>query len=128
MRFSGYLRTQGIADATIPGFELFSRSGESTDTLEGMGGLFFRIGENMANHLVRDDMSDRGLRGDIEWARYEIVADVPEIANGIIIGFWMQGQGQIWISDIKFEEVSKDVPITTRPFQHYTAPTNLNLR
>ena len=128
VRFSGYLRTQGIADATIPGFELFSRSGESTDTLEGMGGLFFRIGENMANHLVRDDMSDRGLRGDIEWARYEIVADVPEIANGIIIGFWMQGQGQIWISDIKFEEVSKDVPITTRPFQHYTAPTNLNLR
>jgi beta-lactamase regulating signal transducer with metallopeptidase domain len=128
VRFSAYLRTQGIADVTVPGFELVSRSGESTDTLEGMGGLFFRVGENVAKHLVRDDMSDRGLRGNVEWARYEIVADVPEIANGIVIGFWMQGQGQIWMSDVRFEEVSKDVPLTTQPFEYSTTPANLNLR
>lgn len=113
VRFSAMLRADRIAD--IRG-------------AEGVGGLWLRVEENNpAIAIVTDNMRDRGLKGSVEWQRAEAVADIPENAGRILIGFWMQGQGQLWISDIRFEEVGNNVPVTIAPAARQQGPRNLGL-
>ncbi len=41
----------------------------------------------------------------------DFVVDVPEDANVLQAGYWMQGKGQLWIRDLKVEEVPNTVPV-----------------
>jgi hypothetical protein len=130
VRFSAFVQTQdirNIADGGVsPGFNFVSASGDSEEARKGIGGLYLRVGVNTGSALVRDDMTNRPITGTTGWAPYEIVVDVPENAVGIIIGVWMQGQGQIWMSNIKFEEVSTSIPVTKEAYDQ--GPMNLDLR
>lgn len=42
------------------------------------GGLWFRVDGTTGKSLSFDNMQDRAVKGTTEWARYEIVLDVPE--------------------------------------------------
>lgn len=113
VRFSAELRADNIADI---------------DGKQGVGGLWLRIeSNNPAIALMTDNMRNRGVTGSVEWIRAESVADIPQDAGRILIGFWMQGQGQLWVSDIRFEEVGANVPVTVRPAAPQTGPLNLSL-
>ena len=46
------------------------------------------------------------------WHRYEVVLDVPQESVYMAFGILVGGRGQVWLSDVRFEEVGTDVPVT----------------
>ncbi|MGE3466563.1 MAG: hypothetical protein AB7J13_06485 [Pyrinomonadaceae bacterium] len=62
--------------------------------------------------LNDDRMKGRELKGSSDWSRYDIAMDVPISSSIVVLGVSMTGSGQLWIDDLKFEEVGFDVPVT----------------
>ena len=95
VRMSAYLKTEHVeqeahlwlrVDSALPG---------------GIDTTYF---ENTANRPL--------IRGDTDWTRYEIVAEVPKTAAYINYGYGMSGTGTVWIDDVQFEPVSATTPLT----------------
>lgn len=42
----------------------------------------------------------------------EVVVDIPWGGKVLMVGFGLQGKGQVWIRDVKVEKVSKKIPVT----------------
>lgn len=57
-------------------------------------------------------MQTRPIKGSIDWARHEIVLDVPKESGDIAFGVLLAGTGQVWVDDFRFEVVGNDVPTT----------------
>jgi hypothetical protein len=57
-------------------------------------------------------MDDRPIRGASDWRQYSLVVDVPEKSTTIMFGLMLIGTGQIWLDDVSFAAVGKDVPLT----------------
>jgi hypothetical protein len=78
--------------------------------VDGVGSLWLRVeGDRPADILIAENLRDRGLKNDTDWTYVDAVMDIPREAGRIRIGFWMQGRGQIWISDVRFEVVDPEV-------------------
>ncbi len=92
IRFSAYLKTDGAISAA-----LWTR-------IDGASGI-----------LGFDNMDDRAIVGTHDWAAYSIVLDVPDGSVQVIYGALLAGAGTLWISDIRVEVVSGDVPVTKTP-------------
>lgn len=58
----------------------------------------------------------------------EIVLDVPEEAQEVAFGLLLTGKGQVWMDDLNFEVVGKDVPTTAESTvkKAPASPVNLN--
>jgi hypothetical protein len=56
--------------------------------------------------------SDRAIKGTSDWKKYVVVLDVPESAQEIAFGLLLTGAGQVWMDDLAFEVVGKDIPTT----------------
>lgn len=91
VRMSGYVRSHDVKD---------------------WAGLWMRVDGPGDKPLAFDNMQDRAVKGTRDWTRYEIVLDVPEASQQIAFGILLSGAGQVWMDDLKFETVSKDVPVT----------------
>lgn len=79
----------------------------------GWAGLWFRVdGAKPGELLGFDNMQQRPIKGTIDWKRVEIVLDVPENAVALAFGILLNGDGQVWMDDLKFEIVNPDVPVT----------------
>ncbi len=95
IRFSGMLKAAGV------------------DTWAGiwLGNGFVRSFEDGKNGLPHGE----GItHGDQDWRRVSVVVDVPvDEKVGLSMGVALVGHGQVWLSDLKFEEVGTDVPLTT---------------
>ena len=89
MRLSGALKAAGI---------------------EGWAGLWMRI-DGVDTHIL-DNMEDRPIQGTTEWRTHEVVLDVPEQSQAIAFGCLLVGKGQVWLSDVRLEEVGRDVATT----------------
>ena len=93
---------------------------ENIDGEKAWAGLWFRIdgpwreGDSWLPTLGFDNMSDRPIKGTIDWVRVEIVLDVPGEARGVAFGVLLAGSGQVWLDHLKFELVGQDVPVTGR--------------
>jgi hypothetical protein len=59
-----------------------------------------------------DNMMDRPIKGTADWAKHEIVLDVPEDAEVITLGLLIVGEGRIWIDDLTFEVIGTDIGTT----------------
>ena len=105
VRFSASVRTEGIE--------------------EGSGAIWMRVDDYRRPSSAFDNMRDRPLTGTEDWTRHSVVLDVSEEAQGIFFGTFLHGRGQIWIKDLKFESVGKDVPTTGQ--KKPTEPGNLEL-
>src|SRR5690606_40698142 len=57
---------------------------------------------------VTNSLRDIGLRGTTEWKELEFIVDIPSTARTVMIGFWMQGHGQLWAKDIELTLVTAD--------------------
>jgi beta-lactamase regulating signal transducer with metallopeptidase domain len=92
-------------------------------------GLWMRVDKG-ATMVAFDNMQSRAIKGTQPWKQCDIVLDVPEDATGISFGVLLWGSGEVWMNDVSFEVVGKDVPLTspaTRQGQTLpTHPTNLN--
>ena len=91
-------------------------------------GLWFRVDGSAGKTLSFDNMSRRAINGTTDWKKYEIVLDVPEGSESLYFGI-LTTTGELWMDDLKFEEVDKSVPVTdlyagkdSKP----TEPQNLN--
>jgi hypothetical protein len=107
LRLSGFMKTIGVN--------------------EGTAVLFLRVdGEGVVQ--TSDYMQNRPLMLTTDWARQEIVVDVPRNAIGITFGMMLGGSGQIWLDDVALEEVGTDVAVTARPGGLYPDPSGLSAR
>src|SRR6266702_153271 len=91
------------------------------------GHKWMRI-DGVDTHLL-DNMEDRPIQGTTDWRTYEVVLDVPEQSQAIAFGCLLVGKGQLWLSDIRLEEVGPDVPTTAseeRPRELPHAPVDLD--
>jgi hypothetical protein len=75
-------------------------------------GLWMRVDGPVNKSLAFDNMQKRAIKGTKDWARYEIVLDVPNEADGIFYGVLIEGAGKAWLSDPQFETVDRSVPVT----------------
>ena len=72
-----------------------------------------------------DNMQSRAIKGTQPWKQCDIVLDVPEDATGISFGVLLWGSGEVWMNDVSFEVVGKDVPLTSPATpQGQTLPTH----
>jgi hypothetical protein len=91
IRLSGYLKTIGVN--------------------EGTAVLFMRVdGDGVVQ--TSDYMQNRPVMLTTDWARQEIVLDVPRNAVGITYGFMLGGSGQTWLDDVAIDVVGDDVATT----------------
>ena len=93
VRLSGYLRGEKIRRA---------------------GGVWMRIDGPDPQKPLRFDDTQRRVTPNSEWVRIDIVLDVPPEAMSINFGLLLEGEGQVWLDDVVFQEVTRDVPTTDR--------------
>lgn len=91
VRLSGYVRAKDVGD---------------------WSGLWMRVDGPRNQTLAFDNMQQRAVKGTRDWQKYEIVLDVPDEAVEIAFGVLLTGKGEVWVDDLKFEEVGKEVPTT----------------
>jgi hypothetical protein len=96
-----------------------------TEAVSNRAGLWMRIDGVGATMLALDNMHDRPISRTTDWARYEIVLDVPREARLIAFGILLQGRGRAWIDDVRFAAVDSSVPVTGHPAT-FLEPTNLD--
>jgi hypothetical protein len=78
---------------------------------QGEAGLWIGVG-TPRDGMRQDRMQDRTLKGSTAgWEVREFVVDIPEDADQLQAGFWMQGKGQMWMRDLKVEEVPTTVAV-----------------
>jgi hypothetical protein len=106
VRMSGYARSQGVGD---------------------WAGLWLRVDGPRGEPLAFDNMQERAIKGSTEWKKYEIVLDVPDTAQEIAFGLLLTGAGQVWMDDLEFAVVGKDVPTTGAKMAQASPPTPANL-
>lgn len=99
VRVSGWLKANGIESVSNPQYA----------AVEGGGGLWIGVGSG--NGVRTDRMQDRAITGSADWQYRDFVVDVPLDNNRLMVGFWMQGKGQLWARDLTVEEVSTSVPV-----------------
>ncbi len=80
--------------------------------LENRAALFMRVSDKDGKLLAFDNMKDRFITGTNDWAHHSIVLDVAETAEDILYGVLSSLRGQVWMADVRLEEVGKDVPTT----------------
>ncbi len=81
--------------------------------VSGWSGLWLRVdGADNTKPLAFDNMQDRTIHGASDWTKYEVVLDVPEQAQYIAFGVLLNGAGQVWFDDFKFDVVGKEVATT----------------
>ena len=106
----------------------YVKSKEASD----WAGLWMRVdGAKKEETLAFDNMQDRAIKGTTDWKKYEIVLDVPENSEMVALGLLLSGKGQVWMDDLQFGVVGKDVPTTGRTMAGAAsgaakAPLNLN--
>ena len=105
LRLSGYIRTREVADRGA--------------------GLWVQIGGG-GGSVGFDNMSNRPVKGTTDWAKYEVVLDVPENAVAIAFGFRLSGSGQAWVDDLSFEVVGQNVSVTNMAEVNRTNPANVD--
>ena len=106
VRMSGYVQAKDVAD---------------------WAGLWMRVDGSQKEALTFDNMQGRPIKGTSDWTKYEIVLDVPAAAQEIAFGVLLTGKGQVWMDDLNFEVVGKDVPTTGAKMGEETRAMPLNL-
>jgi hypothetical protein len=106
LRLSGYVRSKEVGD---------------------WAGLWMRVDGPQKEPLSFDNMQKRAIKGTSDWVRYGIVLDVPESAQEIAFGLLLSGTGQVWMDDLKFEVVGKDVATTGESMGKDSSQTYANL-
>jgi len=90
-------------------------------------GLWMKIEGAGHDVLGFDNMKNRAITGTTDWKKYEIVLDVPKDSKIIAFGILLSGKGEVWIDEVKFEEVY-DQEVTNMEKPLPSAPINLNFQ
>ena len=104
----------------------FSAALKATNVTDGWGGLWLRVdGARLDETLAIDTMEDRPLVGTTDWQQHALVLDVAAAAATIAFGAGLSGKGELLVSQLGFEEVGSEVPVTAGPHRP-RQPQNLD--
>lgn len=103
----------------------FSAFVKSAD-VENWAGLWMRIDGPGQRPIGFDNMQNRPIKGTTDWQKYDVVLDIPQESINVAFGTLLSGQGQVWLSDVQFNEVSLDVPTTNTSSSSETQPGTLD--
>jgi hypothetical protein len=104
----------------------FSATLKANNLTDGWGGLWLRIdGPRLDETLAIDPMEDRPLVGTTGWQQHALVLDVAAAATTISFGAGLSGLGELLVSQLAFEEVGSEVPVTAGPHRP-RQPQNLD--
>jgi hypothetical protein len=99
---------------------------KANDVTGGWGGLWLRIdGVRPDETLAIDTMEDRPLVGTTGWQQHALVLDVAAAAATISFDAGLSGAGELLVSQLAFEEVGREVPVTAGPHRP-RQPQNLD--
>ncbi|MBV9231264.1 MAG: hypothetical protein JOZ18_18275 [Chloroflexi bacterium] len=96
---------------------------------EDWAGLWMRVdGPEQGKSLGFDNMQNRPIKGTTDWQEYAVVLDVPQESVYVAFGILIDGKGKVWLSNVQFEEVGADVPVTSSEGQreYPDSPGNLD--
>lgn len=97
-----------------------------SESVNDWAGLWMRVDQG-ASIVAFDNMQNRPIRGTRGWQDYSVVLDVPQNSTMISFGILLSKGGAVWISNVRFETVGTDVPVTGNPAPAVSkSPTNLN--
>ncbi|MBA2677835.1 MAG: hypothetical protein H0U76_05495 [Ktedonobacteraceae bacterium] len=105
LRFSAYVRSEEV---------------------ENWAGLWMRVDGPEGQTLGFDNMQNRSIKGTTDWQQYEIVLDVPQESVQVAFGILLSGSGQVWLSDVQFNEATSDVSTTNMARAGLEQPQNLD--
>ena len=122
---SAYAKSTGAADGKFGGMmqtisaEAFRNQRvrltgwvKTEDATNG-GHLWLRIdGQEPGRQLGFDNMNGRAPKGTTDWQEHSIVLDVPPDAGRVNYGFFVSGQGKMWVNGVTITPVGTDVPTT----------------
>jgi len=100
VRVSAWLKADGIGSVSTAQYA----------GIAGEAGLWIGVG-SPSDGTRMDRMQNRAISGTTDWEYRDFVVDVPQDNRQIMVGFWMQGKGQLWVRDYKIEEVPTTVPV-----------------
>jgi hypothetical protein len=105
--------TQGFRADQYRGKRLRFSGFVKAEDVQGVGaGLWMRIDGKTKTGLAFDNMWTRPIKGSSDWQKYAVVLDVPEDAQDVYFGVLLAGKGRIWVDDLAFDVVGKDVEST----------------
>ncbi len=91
--------------------------------VEGSAGVWMRVDKEQTM-VAFDNMQNRAIKGTQPWKQCDVVLDVPNDATGIFFGILLSGSGEVWMNDVSFEVVGKEVPATSQLPQAHALPTH----
>lgn len=95
-----------------------------SDNVTGWAGLWMRVDGKNRDVLSFDNMENRAIKGSTKWKKYEVILDVPKESKFIAFGVLTSGKGTVFVDEIKFAEVDKNVKTTD--IKNNDEPQNLN--
>jgi hypothetical protein len=104
---------QSINAADYAGKRVRIRARVKSQDVAEWAGVWMRVDKDKTM-VAFDNMQNRAIKGTQPWTAYDVVLDVPEDATGISFGVLLRGAGEVWINDVSFEVVGKEIP-TTNP-------------
>jgi hypothetical protein len=100
VRVSAWVMASGIEGVSTPQY-----SG-----VAGEAGLWLGVG-SPRNGMAMDRMQNRAIKGSTDWEYRDFVVDVPADNRQMLVGYWMQGKGQLWVRDFSIEVVPDTIPV-----------------
>jgi hypothetical protein len=98
-----------------------------THSVSGWTGVWMRVDREQGEIASFDNMRDRPIKGTTDWAKYEVVLDVPHDAKTINFGVLQTGPGKTWLDDVALDTVDHSVAVTDIGAERVNAaPTNLD--
>lgn len=112
---SGALLVRVIPAAPYLGKRIRFSSLVKTDAVTGRAGLWMNIDCQGGKRGPHDEMGNRAIQGSTEWARHEVVLDVPREAQDVSFGASQTGPGTTWLDEYTLEVVNETVSTTVLP-------------
>lgn len=79
--------------------------------VQNWAGLWMRVDQG-SSMVAFDNMQNRAIKGTTDWQDYSVVLNVPQDATDIAFGVLLEKSGSVWLSNVRFETVGDDVPVT----------------
>ena len=77
-----------------------------TQDIDGYASLWLRVDKDNGTTDL-DNLSDKVIRGNTGWKKYEIYMNIPYNTEGIGFGLILQQNGKAWIDDVSFEVIGE---------------------
>jgi hypothetical protein len=106
---------QAISAQRYLGQRVRFRAKIKTRNVSNWAGLWMQVQATQRPNAAFYNSSDQPIKGSTNWQLRSVTLDVPQDAVSIAFGVINSGNGQVWIDELSFEVVGKDVPVDVMP-------------